>query len=234
MTFTKQLAIILICLIPASSLIASESNTYNRVSFNVTEQKQVNNDEIMISMAVERDQQDATILSDEINLALKSANEIIHSYPTIKSSTSDYSIRPVYTRDKKLEHWHGTASIVLISQNKKDIAALVQKLQKQLIIKSTRYSVSAERKESIQNGMIKGALKKFNTQAALISSNMGFSSYKLVNLNINHSGNSPRPLYAMASKSAMVADIAPPSFEPGTSTIKVTISGTIEMDFATE
>lgn len=216
--------------IVATPLLASETNTYNRVSYQVTEQKEVNNDEIMVTMAVERDNQDATKLSDEINRAIKAANDTIHNYPEIKSSTSDYSIRPVYTRDKHLDHWHGVSSIVLVSQNIRDMAVLVQKLQKSLLIKSTRYSVSPERKDKIQTDMIEAALKKFTTQAKLISKNMGFKKYRLVNLNINNSGKTPRPVYSVSRLSATSDEIAAPTFESGTSRIKVTISGTIEMD----
>ena len=226
----KTISAIILLSITAVPLFASESNTYNRVSYQVTEQKEVNNDEIMVTMAVERDHQDATKLSDEINRAIKSANETIHKYPDVKSSTSDYSIRPVYTREKRLDHWHGVASILLVSQNIKDMAVLVQQLQKSLLIKSTRYSVSAGRREKIENDMIEVALKKFTSQAELISRNMGFKKYRLVDLNINDSGNKPRPVYSMAStRSTTSADIAAPVFESGYTTIKVIISGTIEM-----
>jgi predicted secreted protein len=230
MQYIKKITAIMLLSIAAGPLFAAETNTYNRVSYQVTEQKEVNNDEIMVTMAVERDNPDATKLSDEINRAIKAANDTIHNYPNVKSSTSDYSIRPVYSRDKHLDHWHGVSSIVLVSQNFKDMAVLVQQLQKTLIIKSTRYSVSPERKDKIQTDMLEGALKKFNTQAKLISKNMGFKKYRLVNLNINNSGKPPRPIYAASRLSATSADVAAPTFESGTTMIKVNISGMIEMD----
>ncbi|MCK5360445.1 MAG: SIMPL domain-containing protein, partial [Gammaproteobacteria bacterium] len=200
----------------AGPIFAAETNTYNRVTYQVTEQKEVRNDEIRVTMAVERDSQDATKLSDEMNRAIKAAIDTIHNYPSVKSSTSDYSIRPVYSRDKHLDHWHGVSSILLVSQNINDMAVLVQNLQKTLLIKSTRYNVSAERKDKIQTSMIETALKKFNTQAELISKNMGFKKYRLVNLNINNSGRPPRPVYAASRLSATSADVAAPAFESGT------------------
>ena len=157
---------------PAVSLFASEVNTYNRVTYQVTEQKEVSNDEILVTMGVERDNKDATKLSDEINRAIKAANDTINNYRSIKSSTSDYSIRPIYSRDKHLDHWRGVSSIVLVGQEINEMAALVQKLQETLIIKSTRYQVSSARRDKIQTGMIEAALKKFNTQANLISKNI--------------------------------------------------------------
>ena len=225
----NTIAILLLSL-AAGPLFAAEANTYNRITYQVTEQKEVSNDEITVTMAIERDNQDATKLSDEINRAIKAANDTIDKYPGIKSSTSDYSIRPVYSRDKHLDHWHGVSSIMLVSQNINDMAVLVQSLQKTLLIKSTRYNVSHERKDKIQTSMIEAALKKFNAQAELISKNMGFTKYRLVNLNINNSGIPPRPVYAASRLSATSADVAAPTFESGTTMIKVNISGTIEMD----
>ena len=230
MHYIKQITATLLLSLAAATLYAAETNTYNRVSYQVTEQKEVNNDQITVTMAVERDNKDATKLSDEINRVIKAANDTIHNYPSIKSSTSDYSIRPVYSRDKHLDHWHGLSSVVLVSQNSKDMTALVQNLQKSLIIKSTRYSVSPDRKDKIQTSMLEAALKKFNTQAELISKNMGFKKYRLVNININNSGKPPRPVYAASRLSATSAEIAAPTFESGTTRIKVNISGTIEMD----
>jgi predicted secreted protein len=228
--FNKKTIAILLLSIVTGPLFAAEINTYNRVTYQVTEQKEVSNDEIMVTMAVERDNQDATKLSDEINRAIKAAIDTVHTYPSVKSSTSDYSIRPVYSRDKHLDHWHGVSSIVLVSQNINDMAVLVQNLQKTLLVKSTRYNVSPERKDKIQTSMIEAALKKFNAQAELISKNMGFKKYRLVNLNINNSGKPPRPVYAASRLSATSAEVATPTFESGTTMIKVNISGTIEMD----
>jgi len=230
MLYIKKTLLILLLFMFTHALFAAETYTYNRVSYQVTEQQEVANDEITVTMGVERNNQDATKLANEINQLIISANATIKKFPTVKSSTSDYSIRPVYSRDKQLDHWRGASSITLKSQNIKDMVALVQILQKTLLIKSTRYNVSAERKEKIENGMIEAALKKFNARAEMVSKGMGFKKYRLVNININNSGSPPRPVYAMASSRAVSADITPPTFESGQSTLKVIVSGTIEME----
>lgn len=230
MQYIKQTVFILLFFIFTPIVYAAETNTYNRVSYQVTETQEVANDEITVTMEVELNNQDATKLSDEINRVIISANNTIKKFNSIKSSTSDYSIRPIYSRDKQLDHWRGASSITLKSQNFKDMVKLVQSLQKTLLIKSTRYNVSAERKEKIETGMIETALKKFNERATLVSKGMGFKKYRLVNININNSGISPRPVFAMASSRAASVDIAPPTFESGQSTLKVVVSGTIQME----
>lgn len=232
MLYIKQTALILLLFMFTHALFAAETRTYNRVSYQVTVQQEVANDEITVTMGVERNNQDATKLANEINQLIISANSTIKKFPTVKSSASDYSIHPVYSRDKQLDHWRGVSSITLRSQNIKGMVTLVQILQKTLLIKSTRYNVSAEHKEKIETSMIEAALKKFNTRAGMISKDMGFKKHRLVNININDSGNTPRPVYEMARSSMVSADIAPPTFESGQSTLKVTVSGTIEMELS--
>ncbi len=153
MHFSKKTLLILLFSISTPVLFAAETITYNRASYQVTEQQKVANDEITVTMGAERNDQDATRLANEINQLITSANATIKKFPMIKSSTSDYSIRPVYSRDKRLDHWRGASSITLKSQNIKDMVELVQILQKTLLIKSTRYNVSPERKEKIETGM---------------------------------------------------------------------------------
>jgi predicted secreted protein len=230
--YSRQLIAIVLMSLLALPGHANEKNTYNRVSFQVTEQREVNNNEITVTMGIEHDSRDATSLADEMNQLIASAITTIKKFPSIKSSTSDYSIRPIYSRDRHLDHWRGASSIVLKSQNSKDMAAVVQKLQETMLIKTTGFSVSADRREKIQTEMIDSALKKFNARAKQVSNNMGFKKYRLVNININTSGNTPRPVYAnaMASPKAMSAEIAAPSFESGYTTLNVIVSGTIEME----
>jgi predicted secreted protein len=214
----------------SQAIYAAEKNTYNRVSYNVTEQMEVNNDEVTIVMSADRDGQDATKLANEINKILTTANTTIKKFTKVKSSTSDYSIRPVYNSGKRLDHWRGAASILLKSTDIKAMVGLVQELQSTLRIKSTRYNVSAERKDKLETGMIDAALEKFNQRATLVSNSMGFKKYRLVNVNINNTGRAPRPVYAMQASSLAKTSNSAPVFESGQSTLKITVSGTIEME----
>ena len=225
----RSFAVIALSLFTMSAHPA-DTNTYNRVTFQITEQQQVNNDEISVTMAIERDNQDATELADEVNQLMKSALATVHKFPTISSDSSDYSIRPIYSRDKHLDHWRGSSTVLLKSNNMKDMSALVQKLQETMTIKSTRYGVSTARNEEIESEMLQSAMKKFHARADLITKGLGFKKYRLVNININNSGNIPRPVYAMASAKLNSSEIAAPSFEAGKSTLNIIISGTIEME----
>ena len=225
-----SILIMMFTLLPSG--FADEDSTYNRVSFQVSENLEIDNDELTITMGIERNNQDATKLADEINRLMDWAITTAKKSATIHSTGSNYSIRPIYSRDKHLDHWRGNASLTLRSKDTQEMTRLVQVLQEKMTIKSTVNSVSDELREKTVSGMIDSALKKFTDRAQQVTSGLGYKKFRLVSVDINSSGNVPRPVYsmAMARKSVASESIAPPAFESGKSTLTVTVSGTIEME----
>lgn len=209
---------------------AEQPLTYNRVDFEVMVQEEVDNDEITVTLAVEKNGAKPSELAGEINVLMQAAIEESNKVGDVRVKTGNYSIRPVYTRDKRLDHWSGSQTLVLNSRNSAMIAELMQTLQQSMQVKSTRYSVSREQRNEVQEGMISTALARFHKRAALIADGLGFQKYRLVNVNVRTSGGSPSPMYAMAMDSASSRAAAPPALEGGWSDIKVIVSGTIEME----
>lgn len=210
--------------------LAEQPLTYNRVDFTVSVQEEVTNDEITVTMAVEKDGPKPSVLADEINAVMQAAIAAADKIEDVRVKTGNYSIRPVYTRDKRLDHWSGSQTLVLNSTNSAAMAGLVQTLQQTMQVKSTRYSVSREQRDAVQETMISVALAKFHKRAALISDGLGFQKYRLVNVNITTPTNRPTPVYAMAMEAAAAPRSAPPALEGGWSEISVIVSGTIEME----
>ena len=83
-------------------------------------------------------------------------------------------------------------------------------------------------REKIENELIAQALEAFKQRAELVRETLGAESYRIVNLDINSGGNVPAPV-PMRAMSAMSEATAPPSLEPGTSTVTVTVDGTLEL-----
>ena len=212
------------------TLFADQPLTYNRVDFEVMVQEEVDNDEITVTMAVEKNGAKPSVLAGEINALMQAAIAEANKIEDVRVKTGNYSIRPVYTRDKRLDHWSGSQTLVLNSRNSAAIAELMQLLQQSMQVKSTRYSVSQEQRSAVQEGMITEALARFHKRAALIADGLGFQKYRLVNVNVRTSGSHPAPVYAMAMESTSSRVAAPPALEGGWTEIKVIVSGTIEME----
>jgi predicted secreted protein len=211
-------------------LHADQPLTYNRVDFEVMVQEEVDNDEVTVTMSVEKNGAKPSELAGEINTLMQAAIAEANDVVDVRVKTGNYSIRPVYTREKRLDHWSGSQTLVLNSRNSAAIAELMQTLQQSMQVKSTRYSVSQEQRSTVQGGMITEALARFHKRAALIADGLGFQKYRLVNVNVRTSGSHPAPVYAMAMDSASSRAAAPPALEGGWSDIKVIVSGTIEME----
>ena len=117
---------------------------------------------------------------------------------------------------------------MLDSRDSAAVADLMHKLQGDLQVKSTTYSVSHELKNEVQERLIAEALGDFQERAALIAKGLGYSKYRLVDVSVVTAGNgSPRPMRAMAM--AAEANMSAPVLEAGWSEVSVTVAGTIEM-----
>ena len=73
------------------------------------------------------------------------------------------------------------------------------------------------------------AIAAFQKRAEQVTRQLGRSGYRLVQMNINSSGPPVRPMLMKASVAAMDAASAPPAIEAGSQTIRVSISGTVEL-----
>jgi len=207
---------------------AEQPLTYNRVDFEVSAREDVDNDEITVTMAVERDGQKPAELAGEVNRVMQAAVATARKTPQVRVRTGSYSIRPVYTRDRRLDHWNASQSLVINSRDSAAVAALMQQLQQTLQVKSTTFSVSNELKTRIQDRLITEALAAFRKRAELIAKGLGFSRFRLVDVSVATAGSGgPHPIRAMA----MMADakLAPPTLEAGWSEVSVTVSGSVEM-----
>jgi predicted secreted protein len=232
MTYLNKLALLILFITLSPASFADDSARYNRVSFQVSEQQEIDNDEIIVTMGVERNQQDPTRLSDEINKIMERALATAKKFPSVTRSGSDYSIRAIYSRDKQLDHWRGSSTLRLKSSNASELATLIKELQQQMVIKSTANSVSTDLMDKTVEKMTGIALEKFSARAEQITQRLGYRKYRLVSVNINNSGKFPRPVFhadMVTAKAASADRMSPPAFESGKSTVTVNVTGTIEL-----
>jgi predicted secreted protein len=231
----KKLTTLFILLVLTLPAHADENSTYNRVTFQVSEQREIDNDEIIVTMGVERNNQDPTKLSDEINKVMNWAIGTAKKFTSVTRSGSDYSIRAIYSKDNHLDHWRGTSTLRLKSSHAGRLTELIKALQQEMIIKSTANSVSTELMDTTVEDLTNLALKKFSRRADQVAQSLGYKRYRLVAININNAGNMPRPVYhadMLRANSVSAESMSAPAFDSGKSTVTVNVSGTIELELA--
>jgi predicted secreted protein len=212
-------------LLTGAAAASDDPLTYDRVNLSVGVTEEVANDTLVAELYSQREGEDAASLSSDVNRAISWAADVVAKYPAIKSQTASYSTVPVY-RDQKLVGWRVRQSIRLESRDSADLSRLIGQLQEQLSVGRIDFVISPGARREAEDRLIARALAAFKTRAALVTTELGRSDYRLVEVNIENGGITPRPLMrAMAAEPAL----APPSLEPGTRKLQVTVSGVIEL-----
>ncbi|MCW8889968.1 MAG: SIMPL domain-containing protein [Sedimenticola sp.] len=199
--------------------------SYDRISFSASAGESVENDILMATLYAQQEGNNPTRLSTEINQAISQAVTLAKQQPEIKVQTLDYTTHPIY-RNNTITGWRVRQSIRLESRNASAISQLIGTLQETLQLGNTQYTVSPERQQSVQNRLTTEAIQAFRQRAELITREMGRQDYRVVEMQINENGSSPRQ-YAMQGR-ALMAEAAP-TLEAGTQRLQVQVSGTIEL-----
>ena len=127
-----------------------------------------------------------------------------------------------------------------ISQNSKDFEALNRLIADSIniaVLESSSFSVSKEKREETVDQLSKAVILRFKDRAQNLAQTLGFSSYKIVKLNLGHIGNRQvggdfahaKMLRAIpaAEMAAEIEDGIPAS--PGSEEISLTVSGSVQM-----
>jgi predicted secreted protein len=216
----------------ASPSLADQPLTYDRVSFAVTSERQVQTDEVAAVLAAQRQGAKAAELAREVNglvtWGLKQAKEV----PKVQVQTLAYETVPVYLKGS-LSGWRVTQSIRLRARDAAVISELIGRLQERLLLQSVDYVVSDDRRKAAEADLIGRTLDAFKARARLIAERMGQPHYRMVEMHVNTGGQPPTPLFRSApvgrAAAAEASTPVPPSIGAGMQTLRVGISGVIEL-----
>ena len=226
--FKKFMMVLIILSLPSIGS-AKQPLTYDRVNFSVSVNEEVENDTVTAILYAQREGSDSGTLDDSVNKDITWAIEHVKEVPDIKVQTRDYQTNPIYSK-QTLTGWRVRQSISLETKEIKTLSGLLGKLQERIAIQSISYSISPERRQTVEDQLITEALSQFKSRANLVTRELNRPVYRIVNLDIN-TGNVP-PAYPMARGAMMMAEkasVSPPALEAGTNTITVTVNGTIEL-----
>ena len=201
--------------------------TYDRISLSASAQTEVANDRMSAVLYLQREGQDAVPLAAEVNQAIEWAVAEAKRVTGVDVHTLDYRTQPVYGK-QILTGWRVRQSIRLTSADSGVLSALIGRLQQRLAVADIAYELSSDRRQQVENGLVEEAIGRFSERARLVAGALGRSDYRLVSLDVSTGGPAPRPVFRGAVMA--MAEAAPaPALEPGTETVLVQVSGTIEL-----
>lgn len=203
---------------------------YDRVSLSVSAEKQVTNDRIVAELYAEREGEEVSQISSEVNHNITWALDLSRRMQNVTAQTSGYISQPVY-REQTIIGWRVRQSIKLESQDSAELSQLIGDLQKHLVIGSLNYNLSPDVRAQAEDDLIAQALASFQKRAQLITEKLGRSSFRFVQIDVVTSGASPRPqqLTRMATTMDAAENTVPPAIEGGVQIVRVRVNGTIEL-----
>jgi predicted secreted protein len=211
-------------MVPLAAL-AQDSPLFNMVSLSAQAESEVPNDTLVALLAVEAEGSDPAQLADEVNRSMQKALAAARGVAGVKLRSGGYETIPVYEK-AHIARWRVRQELRLESQDFAAASRLIGELQASLVVTNVALTVSPEARRRAENALIDEALAAFRQRAQLVRDALKAKGYRIRDLQVSTGAPMPR-VYAAAR--AMAGSAAQPAFEPGTSQISVSVSGTIQL-----
>jgi predicted secreted protein len=217
--------------IAASPVVRGDEpeSAMNRVSFQVEATREVANDRVSARVGVTEEGAQPAELADRVNQTMAWGLGVAQQAKGVTVESGPYHTSPVYEKGQ-IRRWRASQDLILEGPDVAQIGELIGELQSRLLLRSIQFSVSPERQRALEDELIQEALTAFRARSELIRKGLERRSYTIVHLAIGQSGRPPeRPMRA-AVQELSLRKVAPPALEGGSSTLKVSISATIELE----
>lgn len=231
MIYIQPLVIALfVALFATKTVVAHEApEAYDRINFQVNAAEEVENDTLIVVMYSERSGQKPSVLADEVNRNIGWAVDLAKKSRGIKLQTLNYRQEPLYN-NQNISGWRVRQSIRLESTDVAVLSELVGEMQRRLSIESIRYAVSPALRDRVESRLIAEALNRFKRRGEQIQIELGRTGYRIVNVDVITSSQSPAPMRMRTSAMMESSVVTAPSLEPGVQSLSVQVSGTIELE----
>lgn len=201
------------------------------LNLSATEQEDVEQDTLNVSLQYSAQGRDRTELQNEVNLALRKALDLLEADGRISYFTTQYQVytieagRPTRT-DIENPVWRAQQGVELTGTDSAVVLELTGQLQAQgLVITSQYYSLSSARYEEIAGRLTQSVLGKLQQRADDAATGLGKSSAELVEVSLDGSPNFAMRQRDFGVSMAMgAADMATPVAAPGETQVSVTVS----------
>jgi predicted secreted protein len=223
-----------VCLLPCMVGVAHAGEDgeqkYNQVHIQAMRSQTVSNDRMQVVMTAYREGDDPAVLAGQINQDMDWALDVLRTHEGIKVTSGMYQTFPLHYKGT-LKGWRASQDVHLEGRDVSVLSEIVGRLQERLQVKSMEFSVSDARQAEVENGLIEQVLDAFKQRAAIVQANLKASGYRFVSLDVQTAGRvQPRPVFARMQTATMEAE-QPVAVAAGESTVSVSVSGTIELQF---
>jgi len=231
----QRLGLIAALLFLVSSLCLAQDRPSNEIlNLEASVSTEVVPDLAVVVMSVQREGQDTSALTQEVDQVLGHALADAKSNPAILAASGGYSTGERTDNRGQRTGWQVRASLILKSKDFAALGRLAARLAAggtgALVIVSSNFEVSPELRLSEEGALVERGVAAFKSKAAQASRAFGYSGYVVREVTVGAVSNSggPRPMMHMAP-SAASAESAPMPIEGGRVTLQLTVHGSVQM-----
>lgn len=227
-------------LLAASLPVAAESLNYNIVEFSESANMEVPRDTMTAHFSINAEGKDRQAVNQAFMKKFNQFNKISQNNK-FKAELMERNASPryQYTNGKRTTQtgWEEHAYFKVESKDFEALNRLIADSINIAVLESSSFSVSKEKREETVDQLSKAVILRFKDRAQNLAQTLGFSSYKIVKLNLGHIGNRQvggdfaraKMLRAapVAEMAAGIEDGVPAS--PGSEEISLTVNGSVQM-----
>jgi predicted secreted protein len=202
----------------------------NEVGLQAEVSREVPNDLMTATLYAEANDPSAAQVANQLNRLTAEALKTASDFKPVKARSGAVNTYPLYDRTNKLTGWRGRAEVRLESKDFAAMANLIGKLQSSMQLAQVQFLVSPELRRQTENDLIVEGVAAFRGRAEIATKALGGKGYKIRRMDIHTAGGLPQPIPRVRAMSAASAEVAPPVFEGGTSTVQVGVNGTVEVE----
>lgn len=197
------------------------------ITLSVTERVKVEQDTLIATLRIERENRSSETLQREINSAMADALEESDDVSGVKVSTGYYSVYQ-YTNEPqggRVETlWRGSQSITLEGMESQKILDMAGKIQEMgFVMNQLSYTLSTEKADEVRDGLMESAIKRAQANAERIASALGKSDVDIATLDVDTSLGYSQPMLARGMVAMDAMEKTSPVAEAGESEVSLTV-----------
>jgi predicted secreted protein len=215
----------------SAQTVVTQAQPSGVLSLSAQASAEVQQDVVNITLFYEQEAQDASSLTSTLNQRADAALREAKGVDNVTARSGAFTVYPSTDRDGKISAWRGRTEVVLQSKDFAAASKLAGKMSSSMQVGNVTFSLSPEAERAAGQKLSSQAIASFRQQAQASAQAFGYSNYAIREVNVGQNGSSPRPVMMMAARnlSADAKMAAPMALEAGTSTVTVSVSGSVQM-----
>ena len=197
------------------------------ITLSVTERVSVEQDTLIATLRIERQNRNAQTLQREINAAMEEALNESESVTNVKVSTGYYSVYQTNTAPqggRPDQVWQGSQSITLEGKDAQSLLELAGEIQGMgFVMNNLSYTLSTERADEVRDGLMESAISRARANAERAAAAMGKTEVDIATLDIDAALGYSQPVMMARGMAMDSMEKASPVAEAGESEVSLTV-----------